>query len=389
MVSNTKKFGSLFHLVNYVRKERDFWGYDNVNANKFVSSYQTVYDTFLSALDTADALAATTNESNFPDSQIVTVKQKIANTLSGPFSNLVTTCTISSASLVASAFLAHAKMPHEYFVGLTTAISSRAQQQNVYGSFTTVFLSGYVDGFALKKTTEILKEKLCTESEALKNTLYEVNNEATTIHERYEADYAKSTARMNAVIDDNDSNYKTQTEKLEELITEKTDRFNTLENVYDEKLRLSKPAEYWAKMSTKYRNSGIRWFAASIFAAFLLIAALLIIIIFVPNLFDGVQWFDFARNTAILTVMTSVGIYVLRVLIKLGMGSYHLSRDAKEREQLTYFYLSLINEKAIDPVERDLIIASLFSRSDTGLLKGDGGAGMPQINIATKGKDDK
>ena len=33
--------------------------------------------------------------------------------------------------------------------------------------------------------------------------------------------------------------------------------------------------------------------------------------------------------------------------------------------------MSLINEKAITDSERELIITSLFSRSDTGLLKGD------------------
>lgn len=48
-----------------------------------------------------------------------------------------------------------------------------------------------------------------------------------------------------------------------------------------------------------------------------------------------------------------------------------MSRDAKEREQLSYYYLSLIKAKAITDRERALIINSLFSRSDTGLLKGD------------------
>ena len=63
------------------------------------------------------------------------------------------------------------------------------------------------------------------------------------------------------------------------------------------------------------------------------------------------------------------------------MSSYHLARDAKEREQLTYFYLSLINEKAVTDSERELVITSLFSRSDTGLLKGDSSPEIPTINL--------
>ena len=58
-------------------------------------------------------------------------------------------------------------------------------------------------------------------------------------------------------------------------------------------------------------------------------------------------------------------------------STFHLVRDAEEREQLTFVFLAMQKEKAIDPTERHLIMQSLFSRADTGLLKDEGSPTMP------------
>ena len=58
-------------------------------------------------------------------------------------------------------------------------------------------------------------------------------------------------------------------------------------------------------------------------------------------------------------------------------SSFHLSRDAEEREQLTHFYLALKKDTEINEQERQLILQSLFSRADTGLLKDDSSPTMP------------
>ena len=58
-------------------------------------------------------------------------------------------------------------------------------------------------------------------------------------------------------------------------------------------------------------------------------------------------------------------------------SSFHLARDSEERHTLTYFYLSLLKESEIDPEEKKLIMQSLFSRADTGLLKEDSSPTMP------------
>ncbi len=76
-------------------------------------------------------------------------------------------------------------------------------------------------------------------------------------------------------------------------------------------------------------------------------------------------------------------VYAIKIFSKLTFSSFHLVRDAEEREQLTYVYLALKKEQSIDDTERHLIMQSLFSRADSGLLKDDAGPTMPG-NMAEK-----
>ena len=170
--------------------------------------------------------------------------------------------------------------------------------------------------------------------------------------------------------------------KVEQYFAEKDKRCAELEKLYDDKLKLSKPAEYWQQMSNSYESKGRHWLIGSIIMAVTTIAMLLCVIIFVPNLFDkDSHLFDIIKNSAIVTIIASIAIYIMHLMVKMAMSSYHLARDAKEREQLVGFYLSLIKEKAVTDKERSLIINSLFSRSDTGLLKGDSAPTMT-ANVA-------
>jgi hypothetical protein len=65
-------------------------------------------------------------------------------------------------------------------------------------------------------------------------------------------------------------------------------------------------------------------------------------------------------------------------------------RDAEEREQLTYLYLSLSIEAVIDEGSREIVLQALFSRSETGLLINEHGPTMPSLasigKISGKGR---
>ena len=75
----------------------------------------------------------------------------------------------------------------------------------------------------------------------------------------------------------------------------------------------------------------------------------------------------------------------IRSLNKVAFSSFHLARDAQERHQLTHVYLALVAEKDVDikDEDRQLILQSLFSRSETGLLRQDSSPSMP-TNVVEK-----
>ena len=93
------------------------------------------------------------------------------------------------------------------------------------------------------------------------------------------------------------------------------------------------------------------------------------------NTGTSIKW-----SVALITIISFLAFFI-RTFSKLTFSSFHLVRDAEEREQLTYVYLALQKEKGVDQTERHLIMQSLFSRADTGLLKDEGSPTMPG-NIA-------
>ena len=92
---------------------------------------------------------------------------------------------------------------------------------------------------------------------------------------------------------------------------------------------------------------------------------------FVKGNAQAIKW------SIIYVTFISFLAFGIRALNKVAFSSFHLARDAEEREQLTYVYLALIKDKAVDEKDKNLIMQSLFSRADTGLLKDDSGPTMP------------
>lgn len=173
---------------------------------------------------------------------------------------------------------------------------------------------------------------------------------------------------------------------LTHYLTETKTRVQELENLYQEKLKLEAPAKYWENRAIKLRKEGFWWLSGLITC---LGIATLILIWILGKISDGTLEKIFQNTgtaikwSVVLITIISFLAYTIRTLSKLTFSSFHLFRDAQEREQLTYVYLSLQNEEVIDQTERHLIMQSLFSRADTGLLKDDSSPTMPG-NIVDK-----
>ncbi len=143
---------------------------------------------------------------------------------------------------------------------------------------------------------------------------------------------------------------------------------------------MAKPADYWNKRAKKLKNEG--WIAVGILSVLVVIASVTLYMLlwrtpegmllsFLGGDAQAIKW------SVIYATFIAFLAFGIRILNKIAFSSFHLARDAEEREQLTYFYLSLLNDSAVDEKDRNLILQALFSRSETGLLKDESGPTMP------------
>jgi hypothetical protein len=159
-------------------------------------------------------------------------------------------------------------------------------------------------------------------------------------------------------------------------------RISELEILYEEKLRLKKPADYWKKAASKHERLAV--FASTILAVVAFISTSVIGGFFYRWVETfGEPTFKPASLQGVLmfAVIVAIIAFVLKILSRIIFSSLHLARDADEREQLTYFYLSLKNESEMSDQDRNLVLTALFSRSETGLLTNEHGPKMPMSEI--------
>lgn len=157
-----------------------------------------------------------------------------------------------------------------------------------------------------------------------------------------------------------------------------------LDSLYAEVLRWREPAKHWKNAAAEHKCQGL----IAISVLFLMIVSGLILLgLLIYGWLQG-QEIDVKLDTLhgvvfFGSIMAVYGFFI-RVLSRLAFSSFHLMRDAKEREQLTYLYLSLSETDPSEKESRDIVLRSLFSRSQTGLLANESGPSIQAEIIRTK-----
>lgn len=280
------------------------------------------------------------------------------------------------------------KKSGEIFLGALNFITNSTISQNKDSQYFTGLLLAYE--FKHQGVTEILNRR-SNEKASL-----------SQIRSKYNEYIIEAEQQLNSNIIDAKENLTNHFESVSKLKEEKNKHFDewftgvqngfdnffetatksisTNEDLYKEKLRLEAPAKFWKDRAILLKNEGrsyLNWLMGiSIISAILLFTLLMLL---------GSDYFDQAFNdkikgikwSIILITIVSLLAFTIKILSKMTFSSFHLSRDAEEREQLTHFYLALKKDTTIEPEERQLILQSLFSRADTGLLKEDSSPTMP------------
>ncbi len=149
---------------------------------------------------------------------------------------------------------------------------------------------------------------------------------------------------------------------------------------HNEQLEFEVPLRTWLKASRGYNKQGEMFLRILIGLTALSCLALVVILLATPDkvllMFTETDKSAAIRWSFTFLILIGFLAYALRAIVKAMFSSYHLARDADERALLSKYYLGLIRKGALEPGDRAIIMQSLFSRSDTGLLKDDGSPTM-------------
>ena len=277
--------------------------------------------------------------------------------------------SLYSKSALAQCLLREMDKGAEFLSGFYSGLST---SKNSSVSTNVGSLEGFYAALEYRKYSDQLKVSSLAETQLFEQSVSNANKQYANLTQSYIVAFHDQEVRLKDIAKQADQEIEKMHISCDAYFKERDTKCTALENLYQEKLRLEAPAEYWGKLDEQYSKAGWWWFAFSVLFTAAIVASLILTLNYLPNLFsEDSHWMDIFKNSAIITVITSIAVYVLRLFIKMAVSSFHLSRDARERNKLTYFYLSLIEKKADTEKERAIILNSLFSRADTGLLKGD------------------
>lgn len=238
----------------------------------------------------------------------------------------------------------------------------------------------------LRDDLENANQELITETNATKDEFYEWYQSARDNYSGWKTDLEHRSKRL---YDVNKYLAERKGASYDRAVTNQfktwSERFEELEHTFKEKIRLEKPAEYWRKTADKLRLQGV------VLTLFTVLIAVLgiwgVMDLFVKWLLKEEQIINLAsiQGAVLFASLAAIYAFVVRVLSRLAFSSFHLMRDAEEREQLTYLYLSLSEDAEVDKESRNIVLQALFSRSETGLLGQDSGPTMPGAGDLLKG----
>lgn len=207
----------------------------------------------------------------------------------------------------------------------------------------------------------------------IKNKLQEISNDS-------DEQYKEITTFIETKHNEVQKQFDEKTKELNEFQNsinnwqeEKKARFNDLEETYKNKLSIEAPEILWYNRSKEYREKAKYWTWVLIVAALALIGSLTGLGMVIHNYsLDTIQEIPFISKSFILVSIISFFVYIIRVLIKIVMSNHHLATEYEQKAALTRFYQALTYAGTdIAQEERIIIIHSLFSKTETGLVKTD------------------
>lgn len=387
-----KDFKTLKVLISFLKQESNFWKKQHEKIPEDQTQiHQTLsfHENFNSALTSIENLSEKILEWDESTVQQQIHQKVFSNYLSqassrwlwsgNPAANTFVECHIKHGSAGAGAFLDYVarNKVHNGIQNNTDVFSSVLLAYEFMNQDSPILKRRKSERAAishLRNSLEKDKEGLVSEVDSFKEDFHTWFTESKSKDEQFKK-VSKYLGEKKAGLVNN---------QFEKYLNDCQNKIDDLESTYEEKLRLSKPAEYWNKASKRYGSQGL---TSALILLLILVAGISYLSEFFVIWLSGKEH-DIKLNTiqgiVIFGSLLATFAFTLKVLSRLTFSSFHLMRDAQEREQLTYLYLSLSKDNPEVLESRELILQALFSRSETGLLSNENGPTMPTVLEALK-----
>ena len=231
--------------------------------------------------------------------------------------------------------------------------------------------------YLLRKDFSNIKENI---SDFEANIVTPITNKLKDISDNSEVQYKEITTfiedkhnQIQIQYDEKVSEFAEFKKSLDDWQKEKHEKIKALEDTYENKLSLEAPERLWKKRSKEHQMLAKKWTYFLICAVIALIFALVGLVVVIHLYLNRIQSeIPFISESFILISVISFFIYIVRILIKIVMSNHHLATEYKQKAALTRFYQALTKAGTdIEKEERLIIINSLFSKVETGLVKTD------------------
>ncbi|MCL7747035.1 DUF6161 domain-containing protein [Halalkalibacter alkaliphilus] len=371
------KYTSLVSFYRFVKAEVDFWSeVKNLNDTPSLNQIKSHFTSILSNLDTI--LKQQNNPANH-NHVINSLDNAIKGIKKGEFPCVFSETTMGNLILVKykEAPLKAEALCNYLFRSLRKGNHSDFNSNNLSKK---EFMEGLFEGFLFENQFSFNNDEISATLEAKTSLFSNFQNQANELINTYtkETDKIKeTTTKESETIKEITNSFN---EKRNALLSEAREQLEELTVLYTQKLRLEGPATYWEKTANDYNKKGIIWTFITLIVALFFMTGLGLLLWNFPQI-DSALNLNSLKFAIVLTIIISTGIFLVNFFIKLSTSAFHLSRDANERYQLTFIYLSLLKEEGITDSERNIVLQSIFSRADTGLLKGDSTPAFPDTSI--------
>jgi hypothetical protein len=401
MVNEERNFSSLKSLFDFLQNEYDYWNTVLANFKNNIVVIEAIRNYFgqiIPLISTYYQNEKAWNEDEKNRQKENIIAKAIINVTNVVFSNT----PIANALLeVAEMGNSQAKAFWDYLIPGDNGIISGHAKSVYEGSFRAyefrrqgegeLFRRRESEKRALSDMRKKLADKndqLITEVEIFQKNINEWKEKTETEliedHKHYKAEHNKFLTEAAIKLDEK---YSADDNRRQEFFDKANKELITLKSLYEEQLMLKPAAQYWKTRAQRLRKAGLSW-------GFILCVVTVGSGYEFSKLFE--QWLSSGQvsierfsaqhwqGIVLLGAVLSLAAFLIRTFAKLTFSAFHLQRDAEEREQLTYLYLALSEGKDVDNDSRKVVLQSLFSRADSGLLVGEHGPTMPTITEALK-----